>query len=229
MNRVILVGRITKDPELKNRNDGSPFVQFSIAVNRTYQNRQGQRETDFINCVVFNKQAENLAKYIRKGALIGVEGRLTTNSYTDQNGNARTSTDVLCDNISFLSNAQQNNNNSAYDDLRYSDNYNQTPEYNNQNYQNQYYQNQQPYQNSYNPNQQPYQNNQYNQNNQNSYNPNQQPYNPNAYKNTYQQEVNNTYQQDMNNQYQRNDVNDFDDNNDNDDNLDGVMDDELPF
>ena len=78
MNRVVLVGRITKDPELKYTQSNVPFVNFSIAVNRTFVNNQGERKADFINCVVWRAQAENLAKFISKGGLIGVDGRLQT-------------------------------------------------------------------------------------------------------------------------------------------------------
>ena len=72
MNRVVLVGRITRDPELRTSPSGVAFVAFSIAVNRTNVNANGEREADFINCVAFNKQAENLARFIKKGGQIGV-------------------------------------------------------------------------------------------------------------------------------------------------------------
>ena len=75
MNRVVLVGRITRDPELRTSPSGVAFVAFSIAVNRTNVNANGEREADFINCVAFNKQAENLARFIKKGGQIGVEGK----------------------------------------------------------------------------------------------------------------------------------------------------------
>ncbi len=103
MNKVILVGRITKDPELKTISNSSSVVNFTIAVNRPVaQNAdQNQNNADFINCVIWNKQAENLAKYVKQGSLIGVEGRIQTRSY-EANGTTRYITEVLCDNVQFL-------------------------------------------------------------------------------------------------------------------------------
>lgn len=102
MNRVMLVGRITRDPELRTSPSGVAFTAFSIAVNRQFANAQGERVADFINCVAFNKQAENLARFIRKGGLIGVEGKLQTRRYTAQDGSNRIATEVICDAIHFL-------------------------------------------------------------------------------------------------------------------------------
>lgn len=101
MNKVILVGRITKDPELKKTSSDVSFINFSLAVNRTYADAQGERQADFINCVVWRNQADNLAKYVSKGALLGVEGRIQTRQYESENG-TRYVTEVLCDNIQFL-------------------------------------------------------------------------------------------------------------------------------
>ena len=104
MNKVILVGRITKDPELKSIQSGSSVVNFTIAVNRpiAQQNQdQNASNADFINCVIWNKQAENLAKYVKQGSLIGVEGRIQTRTY-ESNGTTRYITEVLCDNVQFL-------------------------------------------------------------------------------------------------------------------------------
>lgn len=102
MNKVVLVGRITKDPELKYTPNNIPVVQFTIAVNRTYQNKSGERQADFINCVVWRQQAENFAKYMRKGSLIGIDGQIQTRSYDDANGVRRFVTEVLCEMIHFL-------------------------------------------------------------------------------------------------------------------------------
>jgi single-strand DNA-binding protein len=102
MNRVILVGRLTRDPELRYTANDIPVVQFTVAVNRPYQSRTGERQADFINCVAWRNQAENLARYMRKGSLIGVEGMIQTRSYDDQNGVRRFITEVVCDNIQFL-------------------------------------------------------------------------------------------------------------------------------
>ncbi len=119
MNRVVLVGRLTRDPELRNTNSGVPVVAFTIAVNRTFtSNATGEREADFINCIVFNKPAENLNRYIRKGGLVGVDGRIQTRSYTAQDGSKRYVTEVVCENIQFLEpkGNSQGNNYGAYDD-----------------------------------------------------------------------------------------------------------------
>ncbi len=102
MNRVVVVGRITRDPELKFTQSNIAVVSFSIAVNRTYLNAQGEQEADFINCVAWRKQAENLTKFVKKGALIGVDGRLQTRSYQTQTGENRYITEVVCDSIQFL-------------------------------------------------------------------------------------------------------------------------------
>lgn len=102
MNRVVLVGRITKQPELKYTTSNIPVVSFSVAVNRNYTNAQGETEADFINCVVWRKQAENLAKYVSKGHQIGIDGRLQTRTYQTATGETRYVTEVLCESIQFL-------------------------------------------------------------------------------------------------------------------------------
>ena len=119
MNRAILVGRLTRDPELRTTNSGVSVVSFTIAVNRTYTSTvSGEREADFINCIAFNKQAENLHRFIKKGGLVGVEGRIQTRNYTATDGTKRYVTEVVCDNIQFLEpKSQQQNAFSPYDDL----------------------------------------------------------------------------------------------------------------
>ena len=102
MNKVCLVGRLTKDPELRNTTTGRAVCQFSIAVNRTFTSQNGQREADFINCVTWDKQAENLAKYMHKGSLISVDGRIQTRNYDDKDGKKVYVTEVLAQNIQFL-------------------------------------------------------------------------------------------------------------------------------
>ncbi len=79
INRVVLVGRLTKDPEYTP--NGIASCRFTVAVNRTFQNQQGKHEADFINCQAWRKQAENLANFMKKGSLIGLEGRIQTGSY----------------------------------------------------------------------------------------------------------------------------------------------------
>lgn len=115
MNRAVLVGRITKDPELKKTSSGSSVVNFTIAINRTYTNANGEREADFINCVAWGRTAENMASYVAKGSLIGVDGRIQTRSYEDANGRRVYVTEVFADNLQFLEskNTTQSNNNAA--------------------------------------------------------------------------------------------------------------------
>lgn len=112
----MLVGRITRDPELRTSPNGVSFTSFSIAVNRQFANAQGERVADFINCVAFNKQAENLARYIRKGGLIGVEGKLQTRTYQAQDGSNRTATEVICDAVTFLESRNTNQQSGGYND-----------------------------------------------------------------------------------------------------------------
>ncbi|MFA6377503.1 MAG: single-stranded DNA-binding protein [Acholeplasmataceae bacterium] len=101
MNRVILVGRITKDPEVKTTQSNIPVCSFTLAVNRQFTDQSGERQADFIQCVVWRKQAENLERFVKKGALLGVEGRIQTRQYETDNG-TRYVTEVLCDSIQFL-------------------------------------------------------------------------------------------------------------------------------
>ena len=102
MNKALLIGRLTKDPELRATSTGRNVCQFSIAVNRNFTNANGEREADFINCVVWDKQAENLAKYQHKGNQIAVEGRIQTRNYDDKDGKKVYVTEILASNISFL-------------------------------------------------------------------------------------------------------------------------------
>lgn len=102
INRVILVGRLTKDPEFKTTQSGVSVATFTLAVNRTFTNAQGEREADFINCVTFRKQAENVNNYLSKGSLAGVDGRLQSRSYENQEGRRIFVTEVVCDSVQFL-------------------------------------------------------------------------------------------------------------------------------
>ena len=107
MNRVILVGRITKDIELRYTASNLAVANFTIAVNRQYANSEGEREADFINCVVWRKQAENMQRFTHKGSLIGLEGRMQVSSYED-NGQRKYKTEVVCDSVQFLDTKQDN-------------------------------------------------------------------------------------------------------------------------
>jgi len=107
MNRVMLVGRLTAKPELRYTSGNMPYARFSVAVNRTFSNKDGQRETDFINVVAWRNQAENVAKFLDKGSLVSVEGRLQTGNYTDKDGNKRYTVDVQADSVQFLESKNQ--------------------------------------------------------------------------------------------------------------------------
>ena len=102
MNKVILIGRLTKDPELRTIASGNATTSFTIAVNRNFTNQNGEREADFINCVAWRKQAENVAKYCTKGSQVAVEGRIQPRSYDAQDGTKRYVTEVVADNVTFL-------------------------------------------------------------------------------------------------------------------------------
>lgn len=102
MNRVVLVGRLTKDPELRYTPNGVPVATFTLAVNRTFANQQGEREADFINCVVWRRAAENVANFLKKGSLAGVDGRVQTRNYEGQDGKRVYVTEVVAESVQFL-------------------------------------------------------------------------------------------------------------------------------
>ena len=110
MNKALLVGRITTKPELRTTNSGIPFTRFSVAINRTFTGSTGQREADFINILVWRKQAENVCNFLDKGSQVAIEGRIQTGNYTDKDGNNRTSFEVVADNVQFLDSRSSRNN-----------------------------------------------------------------------------------------------------------------------
>lgn len=107
LNRVVLVGRLTHDPELKYIPSGTAMTQFSIAVDRRFPNKDGERETDFVRIVVWSKLAEVCANYLGKGRLVAIDGRLQVRSY-EQEGQKRTITEVVAENVQFLDRGNQN-------------------------------------------------------------------------------------------------------------------------
>ena len=109
MNKVVLIGRVTRDPELRYTASNIPSTRFTLAVNRPFENQNGEREADFINVVVWRKQAENVKKYVTKGSLIAVEGRIQTGSY-EKDGQRLYTTDVVADNVQFLESKSQSQN-----------------------------------------------------------------------------------------------------------------------
>lgn len=115
INRVVLVGRLTKDPEFRTTPSGVDVATFTLAVNRNFKSKNGEQQADFINCVVFRKQAENVNNYLNKGSLAGIDGRLQSRSYENKEGQRVFVTEVVCDSVQFLEpkNAQASNNNQS--------------------------------------------------------------------------------------------------------------------
>lgn len=122
LNRVVLVGRLTKDPEFSMTPSGIEKATFTLAVNRTFSNAQGEREADFIYCVVWRKQAVNVNNFLKKGNLTGVDGRIQTRSYEGQDGKRIYVTEVVAESVQFLepknsgqsNDFGQNNQNQSY-------------------------------------------------------------------------------------------------------------------
>ena len=120
MNKVILIGRLTRDPELRYTSSNVPTATFSVAVDRNFTNQNGEREADFINIVVWRKQAENCKNYLTKGSQVAIEGRIQTRNYDGQDGKKVYVTEVVADNVQFLgskgaSNQSFNDNTTPYD------------------------------------------------------------------------------------------------------------------
>lgn len=113
MNKIHLIGRLTKDPELSfGSGNGTAITKFTIAVNRPRLDKNKPQEADFINCVAFGKRAEAIANYVQKGHLFGISGRLQINKYVDKEGNNRWSADILVEDFEFLQQKKANENQS---------------------------------------------------------------------------------------------------------------------
>lgn len=103
MNKVILIGRLARDPEMRTTGSGVSMTRFTVAVSRPFNPQAGgQPQTDFIGCIAWRRQAENIAKYCSKGSQVAVEGRIQTGSFDGQDGQRRYTTDIVCDNVTFL-------------------------------------------------------------------------------------------------------------------------------
>ncbi|ERK57844.1 single-strand binding family protein [Gemella bergeri ATCC 700627] len=129
INNVVLTGRLTRDIELKQTTTNKTAVNFTLAVNRNYKNEQGEQQADFINCTAYGKQAENMSRFLNKGSLIGIVGRIATRNYKNKNGEIIYVTEVIADRINFLeSKRQQGDFNqpiySNFGDIGYFDDYN---------------------------------------------------------------------------------------------------------
>ena len=112
INRTVLVGRLTKDPELRRTANDIAVTTFTLAVNRPYTSQSGDRDADFIPCVAWRRQAETVEKFLSKGSLVGVEGRIQTRSYDDQDGNRKYITEIVCDSVQFLDTKSSNDQSS---------------------------------------------------------------------------------------------------------------------
>ena len=110
INNTVLVGRLTKDAELRYTPSNVAVATFTLAVNRTFKNENGDREADFINCVMWRQQAENLASWAKKGALIGITGRIQTRSYDNQQGQRVYVTEVVAEQFQLLESKGQQGN-----------------------------------------------------------------------------------------------------------------------
>lgn len=107
MNKVCLLGRLTRDPEVKNTQSGKAVANFTLAVDRRFKNADGQKEADFIPIVVWDKTAESVGKFTSKGSQVSVSGRLQVRSYDAQDGQRRYVTEVVADEVNFLSSPQK--------------------------------------------------------------------------------------------------------------------------
>ena len=107
INNVTLIGHLTKDVELKYTPANQAVAQFTLAVNRTFKNANGERESDFINCVIWRKSAENFANFAKKGALIGITGRIQTRNYENQQGQRVYITEIIAENFQMLESRNQ--------------------------------------------------------------------------------------------------------------------------
>jgi single-strand DNA-binding protein len=140
LNRVVLVGRLTKDPDLRYTQSGTAVANFTIAVNRPFSNQQGNREADFINCVIWRRPAENLANFMKKGSMIGVDGRIQTRSFEGQDGKMVYITEVVADSVQFLeskgSSSQGGGGQGSYASPGFQPNQNQNPNRNQNQYEN---------------------------------------------------------------------------------------------
>lgn len=115
MNKAILVGNLTKDVELASTSSGVSVAKFTIAVSRRFTNADGERETDFINCVAWRNQAENLAKYCHKGDKVAIVGAIQIRNYEAQDGSKRYITEIVADEVEFVSTKRSEE---SYDDLK---------------------------------------------------------------------------------------------------------------
>lgn len=117
LNRVIVIGRLTRDPELKYTQSGTALTNFSIASNKSYKsNGETKEQVNFFNCVAWSKLSETIFKYCKKGQRIGIEGRLQQRSWDDQNGEKKSTTEIFVESIQFLESKKEGAPSSAQND-----------------------------------------------------------------------------------------------------------------
>lgn len=102
INRVVLVGRLTRDPELRRTGNGTAVASFTLAIDNRLKDENGNKTTSFIPCVVWNQQAENCVRFVKKGSLVGIEGRLNQRTYQNKEGNNVQVIEVMCDSVQYL-------------------------------------------------------------------------------------------------------------------------------
>jgi single-strand DNA-binding protein len=117
INRVVLTGRLTRDVDLRYTQGGDAVAAFNLAVDRRFTNKQGEREADFVSCVIWRKPAENFANFFHKGSLVGIDGRIQTRNYENKQGQRVYVTEVIVDNFSFLE-PKSSTGNGSYQDNR---------------------------------------------------------------------------------------------------------------
>ena len=113
LNRVVLTGRLTRDPELRYTGSGTAVCSFTVAVDRQFRNQNGDRDADFISCVIWRKSAENFANFTHKGSLVGIDGRLSTRNYENNQGQRVYVTEVTVDNFALLEPRSSNQGNNG--------------------------------------------------------------------------------------------------------------------
>ncbi|TLQ07592.1 single-stranded DNA-binding protein [Marinilactibacillus psychrotolerans] len=127
INNVVLTGRLTAEPELKYTGSGTAVISFNLAVDRIFKNAQGERETDFVNCVAWRKTAELIANNLRKGSLFGVVGRIQTRNYTNNDGKKVYVTEVVCESVQFLESKNSNQHSDNNQNSRKSPDFDEDP------------------------------------------------------------------------------------------------------
>jgi len=114
LNRIVVIGRLTRDPELRSTSNGTPVATFTVAVDRGFSNNRGEKETDFIPVVVWRAQAENCGRYLSKGKLVAVDGRLQIRTYEANDGSKRTVAEIVAETVRFLSPKDGGSGNGGY-------------------------------------------------------------------------------------------------------------------